>query len=157
MLLLAAHQANLRQTEEMRAAFLALDKNGDGTLNKDELVLGLRTLEKTISQEACDSIFQWIDSNSNAKLDYSEWLCATLEPTIVSSATTVKELFDFLDSDLNGKVSKEELVRLTDDLDEATEVLRKCDTSHDGLIDFEEFKSFMDSLATVRSGRARKS
>merc|ERR1711971_843567 len=67
VLVLVAHQANLKQVEDMRTAFMAFDKNGDGSLSSQELRQGLATLGEFVPQGAADTLFKWVDENSDTK------------------------------------------------------------------------------------------
>lgn len=150
LLMLVAHQAKLRELEDMRAAFVALDRDGNGSLSKQELVQGLKSMGHAMSTARFNEMYKWLDSNENSKLDYSEWLCATMEPAIISAESSIRELFEFFDTDDNGYVSHEELLHVAS-AEEAEDVFAQSDTSKDGRIDYEEFKAFMRSIAKLRS------
>lgn len=151
LLMLVAHQAQLKEVEEMRMAFLAMDKNGDGTVSRQELELGLRALGQVVNPETFGEVFAWLDSNGNSTLDYSEWLCATMEPRQIATEESMKDLFDFFDTDATGSISRQELTAVLKDEDEARNVIDKYDASKDGFIDYEEFKRVMQELAQMRS------
>jgi len=150
VLMLVAHQAKQTQIETMRAAFLALDKDGNGTLSKQELKAGLKSMGQTMSEAHFEEMYHWLDSNENSTLDYSEWLCATMEPSIIAAESSIRELFDYFDSDADGELSREELCRVTG-AEEAKGILEQHDTSKDGFIDFHEFKTMVEHIAQVRS------
>eukprot|EP00421_Protoceratium_reticulatum_P047161 CAMPEP_0168452130 /NCGR_PEP_ID=MMETSP0228-20121227/48989_1 /TAXON_ID=133427 /ORGANISM="Protoceratium reticulatum, Strain CCCM 535 (=CCMP 1889)" /LENGTH=529 /DNA_ID=CAMNT_0008466761 /DNA_START=1 /DNA_END=1588 /DNA_ORIENTATION=- len=149
VLMLVAHQAKVQEVEQMRAAFLALDKNGDGSLSKEELATGLKSVGHTLPKSRFEDVFRWLDSNENERVDYCEWLCATMEPHLIDTDNSIQELFEFFDSDASGFVSVEELTRVISK-EEAQLVVEENDTSKDGLIDLREFKAFMLRLARLR-------
>jgi len=150
ILMLVAHQAKQKDVEDMRAAFVALDRDGNGSLSRQELCVGLKSMGSSMTARRFNDVYKWLDSNENSKLDYSEWLCATMEPSMISAESSMQELFDFLDADGNGYVSQEELLLVTS-ADDVDEVLAQSDTSKDGRIDFKEFKAFMETIARMRS------
>jgi len=150
LLMLVAHQAKQREVEDMRAAFVAMDTDGNGSLSKQELAQGLKSIGHAMPAASVDDMYRWLDSNENSKLDYSEWLCATMEPALIEAEYSMRELFDFFDSDANGYVSRQELLRVAT-TEEAEQVFLQTDTSRDGRIDYEEFKVFMQSVAKLRS------
>jgi len=150
ILMLVAHHAKQKDVEDMRAAFTALDRDGNGSLSKQELCVGLKSMGSSMTDRRFNDVYKWLDSNENSKLDYSEWLCATMEPSMISAESSMQELFDFLDADGNGYVSQEELLHVTS-ADDVEEVLAQSDTSKDGRIDFKEFKAFMKTMASMRS------
>uniref|UniRef100_A0A7S1W1K1 non-specific serine/threonine protein kinase n=1 Tax=Alexandrium catenella TaxID=2925 RepID=A0A7S1W1K1_ALECA len=151
VLTLVAHQAKLKEVEDMRSAFVALDMDGNGSLSRQELERGLKNMGQAMSTAHFDQMYKWLDSNENSKLDYTEWLCATMEPAIISAESSMRELFEFFDMDDNGYVSHKELEHVTS-AEEAHEFLAQSDTSKDGRLDYEEFKVLMRSISKSRSG-----
>mmetsp|Transcript_97001 Transcript_97001/g.302520 ORF Transcript_97001/g.302520 Transcript_97001/m.302520 type:complete len:512 (-) Transcript_97001:39-1574(-) len=147
LLMLVGHQAKLKEVDDMRVAFMSLDKNGDGSLSKEELRCGLQTRGYALSD--FEDMFSWLDSNENAKLDYSEWLSATLEPQVIAAENSIRELFDYFDADSSGSITCQELTRVVSS-EEAKHVLELNDVSKDGVIDYKEFKELLESLARVR-------
>mmetsp|Transcript_89044 Transcript_89044/g.177151 ORF Transcript_89044/g.177151 Transcript_89044/m.177151 type:complete len:537 (-) Transcript_89044:171-1781(-) len=153
LLMLSGHQAKMSEVNELRAAFMALDKNADGQISREELTKGLNSVsglkkgEMTLKAD----IFQWLDCNRNSKLDYSEWLCATLESEQIASQNTIKELFNYFDADGGGKISQQELAVVLKNEEEVRDVIQRHDSSRDGQLDFQEFQHIMMALAERRS------
>lgn len=154
LLMLCGHQAKLTEVAHLRAAFMALDKNGDGQISREELTKGVESVAGGKKGEMAlqAEVFQWLDCNHNSKLDYSEWLSATLESAQIASQRTIRELFSYFDADGGGKISQQELVNVIENEKEVREVLQTHDTSRDGQLDFQEFQQIMEALAQRREG-----
>ncbi len=89
-----------KETEEkMRAAFRGFDKNGDGLLERGELVEGyMKTgLGRLEAQRVVDKIMATVDLNKNGTIDYSEFLMANLNKEELLSQEKLKEAFRLFD------------------------------------------------------------
>ena len=54
------------EKDQMIKTFRALDKNGDGTLSKEELMYGFQNVNNTVQQEEIvNKIIQGIDNNNS--------------------------------------------------------------------------------------------
>lgn len=158
LLMLCGHQAKITEVEQLRAAFMALDKNSDGQISREELTKGLDSVagQKHGEMALRQDVFEWLDCNHNQKLDYSEWLCATLQSQQIASQKATKDLFCYFDADGGGKISEQEFLAVLDSEEEVREVLERHDTSRDGLIDFQEFQVIMMTLAERRGGTMKE-
>merc|ERR1712050_592658 len=94
-------------------------------------------------------IFKSLDTNLNGRVNYLEFIGATLEPGLIDSEANMREVFDWFDADGNGNISTQELCDAVGEL-EAQAVLTDSDTSHDGVLSWEEFKEMMHKLAQLR-------
>jgi len=85
-----------------------LDKNGDGVLTIDEIKEGLSgSTEK--SYEEVRKVIESIDTDGSGKIDYTEFLAATMEKSLYMKEDKLIQAFRMLDLDNNGKISKSEL------------------------------------------------
>ena len=71
-----AIQASPEDIREMKAAFQALDKNGDGTITISELQSGLGHKENA---ETLMSLLKAADTDNSGSIDYTEFLAATMD------------------------------------------------------------------------------
>lgn len=61
--------------------FKSLDKNGDGYLTREELILGYRDIYKVQSpEEIVDELMQQVDTNKSGKVDYTGKTSSVLAP-----------------------------------------------------------------------------
>lgn len=66
--------------------FRAFDTNCDGQLDKSELVEGYTQFFNGNKKRAEYEVSQWmekLDFNNNGQIDYSEFLCAALDPNTI--------------------------------------------------------------------------
>ena len=95
--------ANRLQTQEeqkrLRSEFLAIDVNGDGLLQKEELISGYIKLGKTPSEanEIVNKILAEIDTNNNGTIDLSEFLTANLKQQETVADNQLIEAFKLFD------------------------------------------------------------
>ena len=96
---------------------MVLDANNDGHLTKDELENGLHNLclfelfqNHANGKEDCyDEIMKQCDLNGDGKIDYMEFIQASIDHRALLNQENIKIAFDIFDSDKDGRISKEEL------------------------------------------------
>eukprot|EP00826_Nyctotherus_ovalis_P043393 TRINITY_DN4561_c0_g5_i1.p2 TRINITY_DN4561_c0_g5~~TRINITY_DN4561_c0_g5_i1.p2 ORF type:complete len:212 (-),score=41.22 TRINITY_DN4561_c0_g5_i1:218-853(-) len=96
---IANHLQSKETMTQLKAAFQKFDKNGDGILEKDELVQGYVELGRTKEQaeKLVSRLLRRIDINNNGTIDYSEFLMANLKQDEVTSMEKLKEAFKLFD------------------------------------------------------------
>jgi len=70
---MATQLMSKKERDELQATFLAIDKNADGKLSRDELLLGYTNLygSPEIAQKEVDQIMEKVDVDHNGFIDYS--------------------------------------------------------------------------------------
>jgi calcium-dependent protein kinase len=149
VLMMVAHQADMQLVEELKEEFIRLDTQADGSLTMAELKVGLDKCGTKVSQAELRKSFDSVDLNLNQKIDYSEWLSATIAPSSLNVDAAMEELFQFFDHDQNGKVEMSELVDVVGE-EEADSVFQVSDVDHDGTLSREEFRNLMHQVADRR-------
>jgi Ca2+-binding EF-hand superfamily protein len=70
----------------LRKIFLKLDKNGDGMISKEEMMVGLDYLRKEVNTNLTtadiEQIFNAMDFDHSGKIDYTEFIASFLDGTI---------------------------------------------------------------------------
>ena len=76
-----------------------MDKNGDGSLTKEELLDGYTKLygNRERAKNEVDSLMAIADVDNNGLIDYSEFLLATGNKRAMLSKENVKQAFDLFD------------------------------------------------------------
>ena len=84
--------------KQQQELFQAIDKNGDGKLNKEELFEGcVKAFGKKMTKEQIDAIFEKVDLDLSGSIDYNEFLLATINESKILSERNLKEAFSFMD------------------------------------------------------------
>ena len=65
------------ERNKAREAFIELDKNQDGKLQRDEILEGYRRIYGDFAEEEVDKIMTQVDIDGSGEIEYSEWLSAT--------------------------------------------------------------------------------
>ena len=71
-----AVQASPDDIKELKATFMALDKNGDGSITFEELKQGLGHKENA---ETLIELLKAADTDNSGAIDYTEFLAATMD------------------------------------------------------------------------------
>lgn len=148
-----ARELNDTQISQLKAAFTALDVNGDGLLTLKELKEGIQSTGLTALPADLEQIMESIDTDGSGVIEYSEFLAATLDHRKYMQEDVCKTAFDVFDLDGDGHISPEELRQvlnqgeagepMTRVKSDTSAVMNEVDADGDGLIDFKEFMHMM--------------
>ena len=100
-----------------------------------------------VREETINNIISEIDYVGNGKINYTEFLAATLTFSETLSDEMLQRLFKKFDVDNSGYITKENLLdafkrlgRNNLTLDDVTEMIKVHDTEQDHVLSFNEFK-----------------
>jgi len=147
----------------MRTTFRSVDKNGNGTLEKDELIALMRKVMPTMSGKQVVALMEDVDTDKNKRVDYSEfttWLTKHANPEINAAVSKafgthvdcIGACFRVWDLNGDGMISKKELCsvlkRAMPDITEAQikTIALHLDQDKDGRVSYREFINFMFPL-----------
>nr|ATD14371.1 calcium-dependent protein kinase 1 [Besnoitia besnoiti] len=148
------------ETKELTAIFQKMDKNGDGQLDRAELIEGYKELMKMKGQDASmldasavehevDQVLEAVDFDKNGYIEYS-FVTVAMDRKTLLSRERLERAFHMFDSDHSGKISSSELATIfgVSDVDSETwkSVLAEVDKNNDGEVDFEEFQQMLLKL-----------
>ncbi|CAD8062641.1 unnamed protein product [Paramecium primaurelia] len=124
--------------------FMKFDLNNDGLLTKEELLsVYSRTLPHDRALKEVNNIFKKIDVNGSGKIDYQEFVIATIDQKKYFNKEKLMMIFQQIDSDHSGYLNKEELKRLLRDMSipikKYEQLSKQLDQNGDGQINQEEF------------------
>lgn len=134
-----------------------MDKNGDGVLTIDEIKEGLSgSTEK--SYEEVRKVIESIDTDGSGKIDYTEFLAATMEKSLYMKEDKLIQAFRMLDLDNNGKISKSELKSVLNKDEKYRTIpesywdnmISEVDKNGDGEIDYSEFREMMNTISLMK-------
>eukprot|EP00931_Biecheleriopsis_adriatica_P116719 TRINITY_DN92329_c0_g1_i1.p1 TRINITY_DN92329_c0_g1~~TRINITY_DN92329_c0_g1_i1.p1 ORF type:complete len:573 (+),score=99.61 TRINITY_DN92329_c0_g1_i1:77-1720(+) len=164
---IASHLSG-EQLYQLTLAFQKADKNGDGTLDKEEVAELLRDQLAASEGSAEDKmlqmegIFAAMDSDGSGQVSYSEFLAAASDSIINHNVHLCWEAFHAFDKDGSGRLSTGEIKELiqTDEMraavTNATSAMQRdavngalkeqfavLDKNADGAVDFDEFMQIL--------------
>ena len=141
-----ATQADLK---DLREAFQAIDRNGDGKVSREELLAKYReTMPAASAEREVAEIMSQVDTDQSGFIDYTEFLKASLDKSRHLSQHNLDTTFNLFDKDCSGKISASELRSMlqgSDVADEArwVQLIKEVDENGDGEIDLMEFKKLV--------------
>jgi len=123
---------------------MGIDENGNGVIDKEELLSLLQRFDAGATEEEASMIFNDLDTNGDGDISFKEF-----QVWYASSEMRLKQdvgaVFDEIDGDNDGFVSKSEVESLLRKLgndpteDELESGMVDLDLSHDGRVDRDEF------------------
>ena len=135
--------------------FNQIDVNGDGKVNKSELLKGLQSKIKSDTlAEDVDQIYKNIDMDNNGYIEYEEFVRAAVSKERFLNENVLRFAFRYFDKDGSGEITfdeieaifKESVTDKTNVHDSLREIIDEVDTNGDGIISFTEFSDIMKKM-----------
>ena len=82
--------------------FKVLDKDGTGMISVEELEQYLKEKNHNLTTAEINSVIKEIDYAGNGKINYSEFLCATMDVKKTITDARVRSVFNVFDTDHSG-------------------------------------------------------
>ena len=140
-------------TKELRKCFIQFDTNGDGRLDKKELINGLKMVDtKNDLEQEVDRVMKIIDVDGNGFIEYEEFLRASLDKNKILTSENVHIVFQLFDINKTGTISPNELKKVMGqnaaDINEDVwnDIIKAIDLNKDGVISFYEFNAMLDEV-----------
>ena len=136
--------------EELNKAFDALDNDKNGYITSDELQLAMKQEGMDSQIEMIQEIIREADYVGNGKINYSEFIAASLTEKVYMNEEKLWQAFQFFDTDKSGFITAENLKEALAKVgkvvseEEIQNMIKDVDIHHDNRISFEEFKNMMD-------------
>ncbi|CAL8137370.1 unnamed protein product [Orchesella dallaii] len=138
------------QMQEFREAFRFFDKDGDGSITKDELGIVMRSLGQFASEEELKEMLKEVDINGDGLFSFEEFVEIVSNYSGNTGGSTdeeqeLRDAFRIFDKHNRGYISASDLRAvlhcLGEDLseDEIEDMIKEVDVDGDGRIDFNEF------------------
>mmetsp|Transcript_8925 Transcript_8925/g.16035 ORF Transcript_8925/g.16035 Transcript_8925/m.16035 type:complete len:580 (-) Transcript_8925:12-1751(-) len=131
---------------KVRAEFIKMDKNKEGTISMGELKLALNKHFR-ITDEEIQPIFEALDTSNSEKINYSEFLAAMLSTRIALHDDLLRATFKRFDADNTGNITAENLKQVLGESFAGTEVkklMEEADVNGDGVICYDEFIAYLE-------------
>ncbi|KAM3133629.1 hypothetical protein pb186bvf_014316 [Paramecium bursaria] len=148
-----------KEKQELLEKFKKIDVDGNGFISKEELIeVYSKEMKLQAAQQEVDKIFSKIDGNGNGMIDYNgidynnvEFIIATCNIEKTLNEDKLKKLFNLLDKDHSGFLSRPELIKILKDLNLSKEKLQsiilEIDHNGDGKITMQEFLKVMVDIS----------
>ena len=135
--------------------FNQIDVNGDGKINKGELLKGLQSKIKsdTLEQDV-EQIFKNIDMDNNGYIEYEEFVRAAVSKERFINENVLRFAFRYFDKDGSGEITFDEIEdvfkqSVTDKAkvhESLKKIISEVDSNGDGIISFTEFSDIMKKM-----------
>ena len=156
---LVHNNTNMKQCNEASKLFNKIDLNGDGKIEKHELLEGMMNywkLPRLQIEKEVDVIFDNIDTDHNGYIEYEEFIRAAIDQDYFLTNNYLKFAFNYFDRDNSGELSIDEILKrfmqnAKNSKDpqvekELRETFDSIDINHDGSISFAEFCKMVKNI-----------
>ena len=160
-----------KSVDDVRKAFKTYDKDGDGAIDKGELIMAMTNYKFGFSEQEAEIIFKEGDIDGDGTVNFEEFMylmCPTTEQVVkkfrqnYKTIVEVKNAFRKYDKNRSGSLNESELKRMmlstgfsfTDV--EVHSIMNLGDKDGDGEIDLEEFLILMTPSASETLQKIRK-
>jgi len=147
------HFMTQKESQDLENAFLMLDKDGSGTLSKEELIEGYKKIYGiNYNEQEIDALINMADENDDGVISYSEWLMTAMNRNKILTNDKLEAAFSGFDADHSNTVSLSEISNFLFNekgmMDEEAlkEVLSRYDSNQNGEITLNQFKELMYEL-----------
>jgi len=146
---IASQLLSKQEKEQIDKVFRAMDLNGDGKLQKDEIKQGYAEyFGRNLTDDEVDEMFNKVDADGSGEIEYSEFVVATLNEKNLLSNNKLQTAFKMFDKDGGGSISIEEIKQVLSfgqKLEESVveQIIKQVDENGDGEISYDEFAQMM--------------
>lgn len=155
------------EIEGLKELFQSLDADRSGFITVQEMRDGLRKKGSTIPAEDLEAVMASADIDGDGKIDYKEFLAATIHQSKMAQEENLYKAFKHFDSDGSGYITRDELAEglkshgtPAEVVSHIDQILNEVDKDKDGRIDYEEFTAMMhatnDKMATASRAATRR-
>jgi len=148
VLMTIAYTMDKSSLTELKEIFTTLDLTSSGTIAIADLKQALNEMhsDKHLDDGTVEKLFRGIDLDSSGEIHYNEFLAAVVESQGLITMERLAEVFDKLDVDGKGYISKEDLkLTLGSDYSEdlVNSMIEEADFKKNGQVDYDEFLRLM--------------
>ena len=148
-----ASRLSLEESKQLTNIFWKIDEDKKGFLSFEDFrkyIVNEYDIDDLVeNEEELRMGFQGMDTDSNNRIEYTEFLAANLDKSIFLKQEKLKEAFTAFDINDTGAIKKEDIIRLLklkdvpDKNNIANAIIEENDFDKDGKINFKDFMSAM--------------
>lgn len=134
------------QVAKFKEVFSRFDKNGDNTINTQELGAVMQALGQDISEDELKMLIAQVDTDGDGVISFQEFLEAMVKRMKSwGSEQEMREVFRAFDLNGDGHISVDELKQAMAKLgellsqEELDTMIQEADVDKDGQVNYEEF------------------
>jgi len=139
-----------KRMKELKSAFDAADKDGDGKLDMNEWFEVLKEIGAEVSRDDVETLFSERDRDRDGSLSFQEF---------VGQETQMEKAFRMMDKDGDGFVTKTEFKKVCKNLtkDQIEAAFNKFDAAGNGKLNYVEFCDMMNRRKLNKAKSQRQS
>ena len=129
-----------------------MDSDGSGTIDISELTAIMKNRNIDMSSTEFQKLIEEMDYQNNGKINYSEFLSATIDTRRILNDKRLLVVFNQFDTDKSNKITEENIylalqkMGLEVQKDEISKMIKEHDLNKDGVLSFDEFKKIFVNL-----------
>jgi len=135
----------LEELKELKEVFDGIDRNHDGYLSEKEIRDMLERAGYRSSSLQVTQLLQEVDVGHDGRINAIEFLAAGMQRSLYLKEENLRNVFNYLDKDGSGLINRDELQSALGTQADVDAMIAEADTSGDGKISYEEFKSVMSA------------
>ena len=137
---------------ELSRIFYKIDRNSDGKITKDDLMIAYEDADEKINKKDLDEIIKTIDFDRNGFIEYDEFIRVCIPEDRLFTEDNLKDAFDLFDKNKSGNISYLNVVEALEREDRINSKmvdLLKIEVAKmgDDNLNFEKFKNLMNKLS----------
>jgi Ca2+-binding EF-hand superfamily protein len=135
-----------KEIESLRDIFLNIDKEGTGCVSANDLKKALSESDFHLPENEIESIVNEVDYHGRNKINYTEFLAATISIKKILTDEKLLAIFKQFDTDSTGKITSDNIIEAMHklghkiDAKDIKEIMEKHDINKDGYLSYDEFK-----------------
>lgn len=99
-----------QEVKKISQAFFSLDKQATGMICRDDFKRIISKVRPLLSDEDLNRIFTEVDRHKNDKINYTEFLIATINFQKYLTEDNIKALFKQFDADNSGRITPSDII-----------------------------------------------
>jgi len=140
------------EKKKLLQVFKEMDKDHDGQLDRDEILAAYGTIYgNSAASLDIDAMISQIDVNNTQKVDFTEFLLATVNYRQELQEKELKQIFTSIDKDRSGFLTREEVSEFfsltgPEKAAQLSMLMAEVDKNQDGIISYDEFVTLMNNF-----------